>query len=578
VLDIVIEGGQLVDGTGGVRRPGDVGIRDGRVVALGTIDEPARRRIDADGAVVAPGFVDPHTHVDAQVFWDPMLSPSTLHGITTVVAGNCGFTVAPVADDGADYLMRMLSRVEGMPLTSLREGIPWGWSSTAEYLDRVDHHTAANVGFMVGHSALRRVAMGDDATLREARAEEIAAMADLLRAGLAAGGLGFSSSLAEAHTDADGRPVPSRVAATSELLALADVCGERPGTVIGLAPHTSGSVFPEPVADLMVQLSVRAGRPLVWNLLRASARNREEVHAKLDLCRRATDLGATLIGLVLPVIGPTRLTFASGYVLDLLPGWEDVMTLPASEKLAVLRDPVRRAELGRLAAQDGPRRNIARWERYVILECFTPETRGFEGRTVEEIARAEGKQPFDALVDIVVTDGLRTSFGVPVATDTAEDWDVRRPAMRDPHMVVGASDAGAHLDMIDSFAYTTQLLAPSVRAVSGLTIEEIVHLITKVPAGVYGMRDRGVLCEGAWADVVVFDELAVGCGPVHTRHDLPGGAGRLYAESTGVAHVLANGEPILEHGSFTGAIPGRVLRSGVDTATSAGTAAPAAAP
>jgi N-acyl-D-aspartate/D-glutamate deacylase len=567
VLDIVIEGGQLIDGTGAPRRLGDVGIRDGRVVALGAIDEPARRTIDADGAVVSPGFVDPHTHFDAQVFWDPMLSPSTLHGITTVVAGNCGFTVAPVAGDGADYLMRMLSRVEGMPLTSLREGIPWGWSSTGEYLDRVDDRIAANVGFMVGHSALRRVAMGDAATEREATADELVVMADLLRAGLAAGALGFSSSLAEAHTDADGRPVPSRVAAPAELVALAEVCGERPGTVIGLAPHTSGSVFPEPVADLMVQLSARSGRPLVWNLLRASAHNADEVDAKLDLCRRASEHGASLIGLVLPVVGTTRLTFASGYVLDLLPGWEDVMTLPAAEKLAVLSDPVRRAELGRLAAQDGPRRNIARWERYAVLECFTAETRRHEGRSVEEIARSEGKQPFDALVDIVVADGLRTSFGVPVAPATGEDWEVRRRAMRDPHIVVGASDAGAHLDMIDSFAYSTQLLDRRVRDIAGLSTEEIVHLLTQVPSDVYGMHDRGVLREGAWADVVVFDELAVGCAPVHTRHDLPGGAGRLYAESTGVEHVLANGVPIVESGAFTGDTPGRVLRSGVDTST-----------
>jgi N-acyl-D-aspartate/D-glutamate deacylase len=567
VLDVVITGGQIVDGTGGPRRVGDVGIRDGRVVALGAVDEPARQTISADGAVVAPGFVDPHTHFDAQVFWDPALSPSTFHGVTTVVAGNCGFTVAPVAGDGADYLMRMLSRVEGMPLASLREGLPWGWSTTGEYLDRVDGGTAANVGFMVGHSALRRAAMGEAATEREATPDEVVAMSELLRAGLAAGGLGFSSSLAEAHTDADGRPVPSRVAATDELLALAEVCGGRPGTVVGLAPHTSGSTFPEHVADLMVQLSVRARRPLVWNLLRAGAHNSGEVDAKLDLCRRADGLGASLVGLVLPVVGATRLTFASGYVLDLLPGWEDVMTLPALQKLAVLRDPVRRAELGRLAAQDGPRRNIARWERYAILECFTPETRRFEGLMVEEIARSEAKEPFDALVDIVVADGLRTSFGVPVAPATADDWAVRRRAMRDPHMVVGASDAGAHLDMIDSFAYSTQLLDPSVRAAAGLGTEEIVHMLTQVPAAVYGMRDRGVLREGAWGDVVVFDEGAVGCGPVHTRHDLPGGAGRLFAESTGIAHVLVSGVPIVERGSFTGATPGRVLRSGADTAT-----------
>ena len=567
MLDVVIRGGQLVDGTGSARTHGDVGIRGGRIVALGEVDEPSRSTIDADGAVVAPGFVDPHTHYDAQVFWDPTLSPSTLHGVTTVVAGNCGFTVAPVARDGAPYLMRMLSRVEGMPLTSLEQGVPWDWSSTADYFERVEARVAPNIGFMVGHSAVRRFVMGEAATEREASDEELAAMKDLLRVGLAAGGLGLSSSLARAHTDAAGDPVPSRLAARSELVELASVCGEHPGTCLGLAPHTSGSAFPEPVAELMIELSARARRPLVWNLLRAGAGNADEVDAKLALGRRAAAAGARLAGLVLPVPGATRLTFASGYVLDLLPGWGRAMTRPHREKLAVLADPVTRAELGRLAVQDGQYRNVARWERYVVFECFTPETRRFEGMTVAEIARGEHKEPFDALVDIAVADDLRTSFGSPIPPDSASDWEVRKRAMRDAHMVVGASDAGAHLDMVDSFAYTTQTLAPAVRERAELGTEEIVHLLTQVPAATFGLRDRGVLREGAFADVVVFDEGTVGCGSVHTRHDLPGGAARLFAESTGISHVLANGELIVEHGQATGSTPGRVLRSGVDTAT-----------
>jgi N-acyl-D-aspartate/D-glutamate deacylase len=575
VLDLVIQGGQVVDGTGAPRRGADVGVRDGRVVAIGKVDEPARATITADDAIVAPGFVDPHTHYDAQVFWDPGLAPSTLHGITTVVAGNCGFTLAPVAPEGgADYIMRMLSRVEGMPLTSLEQGLDWDWSSTGDFFDRVDARVAPNIGFLVGHSTLRRFVLGEAATQRQATPDEVAAMAALLRQGLAAGGLGFSSSLAEAHCDADGNPVPSRCAGTDELQQLAAVCGEFPGTVLGLAPHTSGSSFPEPVVELMIDLSVRAGRPLVWNILRAGAANADEVASKLAIGRRAAAAGGELVGLTLPVPGVTRLSLANGYVLDMIPGWERLMSGPVAERQRQLADPVRRAELGRLAARPGPRANLADWGRYVLYECFTDATRGYEGSTVAEVARREQQDPFDALVAIALADDLRTSFGPPVAPDTAADWEVRARAMRDPHMLIGASDAGAHLDMVDSFAYTTQLLARAVREQEAFSTEELVHLLTQAPARRFGIRDRGVLRPGAFADVVVFDEATVGCGPVHTRRDLPGGAARLFATSRGISHVLVNGTVIVEAGEPTGQVPGRVLRSGHDTTTIAPTPDP----
>jgi N-acyl-D-aspartate/D-glutamate deacylase len=334
-----------------------------------------------------------------------------------------------------------------------------------------------------------------------------------------------------------------------------------------LAPHTSGSTFPEPVVELMIALSVGARRPLVWNILRAGAANADEVAAKLAIGGRAAGAGGDLTGLTLPVPGVTRLSFASGYVLDMIPGWEQLMTGPVDERRRQLADPARRAELGHLAALPGPRANLADWGRYVLYECFTEHTRRYEGLTVDEVARRDQQDPFDALVAIALADDLRTSFGPPVAPDTAADWEVRARAMRDPHMLIGASDAGAHLDMVDSFAYTTQLLARAVREHGVLTTEELVHLLTRAPAERFGMRDRGVLRPGAWADVVVFDEATVGCGPVHTRHDLPGGAARLFATSTGITHVLVNGAVIVERGEPTGKTPGRVLRSGRDTTT-----------
>jgi N-acyl-D-aspartate/D-glutamate deacylase len=566
MLDLVIRGGQLIDGTGAARRRADVGIRGGRVVALGSLDEPAARTIDADGAVVAPGFVDPHTHYDAQVFWDPALTPSTLHGITTMVAGNCGFSVAPLTGDSADYLMRMLARVEGMPLTSLETGVPWDWQSTGDYLDRLDGRLAPNVGFMVGHSALRRVVLGEAASEREATAPELEAMKELLRAGIAAGGLGFSSSLVQAHSDAAGDPVPSRHASFAELLELAAVCGELPGTSLEVAPYT-GTPFPAEIVDLMIGMSARARRPLNWNILSVRAGNGEEVEAKLVIADQAQAAGAKVLGLAMPVTVGTRLNFASGFVLDMLPRWAKPMTLPLADKLALLSATAGRAELRASAAQDGPMRRWARWEDYVLYECFTDETARYEGQTVGAIAAAQGKDPFDALLDIAVADGLRTSFGREVGPDTAADWEARGRVLRDPRVIVGASDAGAHLDMVDTFSYTTKLHQQGVREFGVIDTEAAVHLLTQVPAELYGLRDRGVLREGAWADVVVFDEASVGCGPLHTRHDLPGGASRLFAESTGVQQVLVNGVPIVVHGQVTGELPGGVVRSGRDTRT-----------
>ena len=563
MLDLVIRNGQIVDGTGAPRRGGDVGIRDGRIVALGQVDEPASATIDADGAVVAPGFVDVHTHYDAQVLWDPTLSPSTLHGVTSLVAGNCGFSIAPLTSEGAGYLMSMLARVEGMPLASLETALAWDWSTTADYLGRVEGAVAPNVGFMVGHSAVRRAVMGPAAKEREATAAEIEAMQVLVRAGLGAGGLGFSSSLAQSHNDADGDPVPSRRASYAEVLALAEVCRDFPGTCLEMVPHTGVDPFPSAVEDLMVELTVRTGRPLDWNILNATASNRDEVDARLAVSDRASAAGGRVVALFMPMPISLRFNFLSGFVLDMLPGWDKLMALPVEEKLPMMASPEGRAHMRALAEQQ--RSRWIHWDRYRILECFTPETARYEGRTVADIAAEVQKDPYDALLDIAVADGLRTTFGPPLSGDKPADWEARGHLLRDPRVVIGASDAGAHLDMIDTFRYTTDLFQRCVREHGLLSTEEAVRLLTQVPAELHELRDRGVLTEGAWADVVVFDEATIGCAELETRADLPGGGRRLFAGSTGMHHVLVNGQSIVEHGEATGAQPGRVLRSGVDT-------------
>lgn len=565
--EVVIRGGEVVDGTGQERRRADVAIDGGRVSAIATDVGPAARTIDARGRIVAPGFIDVHTHLDVQGFWDPTLSPSPLHGVTTVIGGNCGFTVAPLADGVGEYLMRMLARVEGMPLESLQQGVPWDWTSTADYLDRLDGTLALNAGFKVGHSALRRVAMGEAATERAATDDEVARMEELLRAGLAAGALGFSSTWSTTHNDADGQPVPSRFATPGEIVRLAAVCGEFEGTSLEFLPGVGR--WDEETRDVMVAMTVAAQRPLNWNIITGSARSREHWQEKLALSDRAAAAGGKIVGLAIPRLFGARFCFRSGFVLDAIEGWQDAMALPPDEKLALLRDPAGRARLAELARSTRGMGLLTDWSAKVIVETFSDATARYEGQTIADIAAAEGKEPFDALLDIVVADDLRTSFRNAADDDTDADWKARAELWSDPRVVVGASDAGAHLDMLATFSFATDLLAFGVRDHQLLRLEEAVRLLTSVPAALYGLRDRGTLVEGARADVVVFDEDTVRPDEVRTRYDLPGGAGRLYAGATGIADVLVNGVSIVEDGECTGAVPGTLLRSGRDTATPA---------
>jgi N-acyl-D-aspartate/D-glutamate deacylase len=567
MLDVVIRDGIIVDGSGAPGRAGDVGIRDGRVVALGDVDEPARRVIDADGRVVAPGFIDVHTHYDAQVFWDPTLSPSPLHGVTSVFGGNCGFTIAPLESSEADYLMRMLARVEGMPLATLEAGVPWDWTTTAEYLDRIDGTLSVNAGFLVGHSALRRVVMGPEGSERAATPEEIEAMAAMLRAGLAAGALGFSSTWSDSHNDAEGYPVPSRYAALEELVALSAVCGEFEGTSLEFNPQSLGP-FTYDVGEAMIQMSVAAQRPLNWNVALISREKDVDVaKRRLALSDDARARGGKVVGLAMPQSTIPRFAFSHGFALDMLPGWAPEMARPPADKLRMLANPAERRRLEELAAQPSAVSYNANWGDRMIYETFMPDTKRYEGRIVGEIAAEEGKRPFDALLDIVVADGLKTTFGPQPPVITEADWAARLEVCRDPRAVVGASDAGAHLDFLTFFNYTTMFLQQAVREQQAMEIEEAVHLLTEVPAQLYGLRDRGVLAEGAFADVVVFDPDTVGSEPSAMRFDLPSGAGRLYADATGVDHVFVNGAEIVAGREFTDARPGTLVRSGRDTFT-----------
>jgi N-acyl-D-aspartate/D-glutamate deacylase len=564
--DSAIRGGTLVDGTGAPRRRADVGITDGRITAIGEVG-PAALEIDATDRIVGPGFVDVHSHFDAQVFWDPTLSPSSLHGITTTFAGNCGFTLAPLDDHAIDYLVRMLAVVEGMPLDALQAGVPGDWRSTADFLDRIDGTLSVNAGFMVGHSALRRVAMGADATQRTATADELDHMVALLRAGLAAGGIGFSSSWGAAHFDGDGRPVPSCFADRDELVALARVCGEFAGTSLEFLPARVDR-FDDEQLDLVTSMSAAAGRPLNWNVIRILETNADEVAEVLRPGSHARAQGAKIVALNMPIPSRARFSFKTGFVLDALPEFGAVLSLPLDERRRALADPEVRNRLRAGAARtNGPLAEIAQWGNRIISETFTAAARPYEGRLVADIARDEGKDELDALLDVVVADELATKFTRPTTEPTHGDWVASVDAWRDGRAMIGASDAGAHLDFTAYFDYPVYVIEKAVRGHGVLTLEEAVHLMTEVPARLYGLRDRGRVQLGAHADLVVFDESTIGSGALGTRFDLPAGAGRLYAEPTGIDRVVVNGTTIVLDGVVTDARPGTLLRSGRDTDT-----------
>jgi len=574
-LQLAIRGGEVIDGSGGQRVRADVGVRDGRIVAVGDDVGDAEQTLDATGLVVAPGFIDVHTHYDAQVFWDPMVTPSSEHGVTTVLGGNCGFSIAPLNGEREDgeYLMRMLSRVEGIPLESLESGVPWNWTSFGSYLSALDGKLAINAGFLVGHSALRRHVMGARALGEAASADDLHQMGALLRQSLSEGGLGFSTTMSRTHNDAEGRPVPSRSASDDELVSLARVVGEFEGAWLEMVSDV-GTPFSEANLERMASMSKAAGRTLNWNVLSPDSRHKDVFESQLAASDYAARRGAKVIALAAPQPIKVVLSFAAGMIIDSFAGWEEVMALPLPERKARLADPdVRRQLNASMHADASMRGELGDWSRWTIVETFAAANKALEGQSIGALASRLGKAPLDTLLDLVIEEDLRTLVSPPVSGTDNESWRMRGAAWRDPRAIIGASDAGAHLDMIDTFAFSTQVLSQGVRERNLLGLEEAVHRLTDVPARAFGLRDRGLIANGYWADLVVFDPQTVGCGPLYTRRDLPRGAARLYCDAVGIQHVVVNGREIIRHGRATGVLAGKVLRSGRDTRTVANAAA-----
>ncbi len=569
MLDLVVRGGTVVDGTGAPGVLADVGIRDGRVVAIGDVTERAAKEIDAEGRAVTPGFVDLHTHYDPQIMWDPAATPSSLHGVTTVMGGNCGFSIAPMDPDAAAYLLPMLARVEGMPVEALEAGLDLEWDSFGSWLDRLEGRVAVNAGFLVGHSALRRMVMGAEAVGHEATPAQLDAMVALLHESLSAGGMGFSSTSSASHSDHLGQPVPSRFATDEEFVALAGAVADHPGTTIEFIPAASAR-FTDAEIERMTSMSVAGQRALNWNVMVVASGDeaRAAREAKLAASDHAMAHGGRVVGLCLPEPMRMRLSFATGFVLDIVPGWAEVLHLPHGERRAALADPATRRRMAESAAAAGPNHSIARYADYTIVDVAAPEQRPLVGRTIAAVAAERGVDAIDALLDIVVADDLATGLE-PLTIGTDDEAWVERVRLldTDPRVIAGGSDAGAHLDMMKTFACHTSFLAEGVRNRGLMSFERAVQLFTDAPARLYGLRGRGRVAEGWCADLVVLDPATVGPGTVAPRQDLPGGGWRLYSEATGVASTIVNGVEIVREGRVTGDTPGTVLRSGRDSET-----------
>ena len=569
MLDLVITSGTVIDGTGSPGVVADIGIRGGRIVAIGTMSEGAAESFDATGLIVAPGIIDPHTHYDAQLLWDPTASPSSNHGVTTVIGGNCGFTLAPLIPGDADYLRKMMAKVEGMPLAALEHGTDWRWETFAEYLAQMDGKIAVNAGFLVGHCALRRYVMGGEAVGKAADQDQIAAMRNELRIAIEAGALGFSFTNSTSHSDGEGEPVASRWATPDELIALCEETGLHPGTTLeGIVPGCLDQ-FADDEIELLGRMSAAANRPMNWNVLTVDSRVPERVPRQITASTRATELGGRVVALTMPVQVPMNMSFGTFCGLWLIPGWQQVLGVPVPERVVRLSDPDTRLRLLELSQSPaaGVFRRLADWGDYVIGDTYSSANVGVKARVVRDIAAERGGSNFGTLLDIVIADDCRTILWPTPQDDDPESWRMRAELWNDPRALIGGSDAGAHLDRMCGAPYPTRFLADCIRGRQLITVERAVQLMTSAPADLFGLADRGRLAVGAIADVFVFDPLLVDSDPAALITDLPGDASRLSAGSRGVSRVFVAGEPIIVDGLATGATPGTVLRSGRDTVT-----------
>ena len=552
--DLKVTGGTIIDGTGAPRFLGDIGIKTGKIVAMGSAPSEAVRTIDATGKIVSPGFVDIHTHYDAQVMWDPMVSCSPWHGVTTIVMGNCGFSVAPTRPEHRDLIMRTLENVEGMSVEALRVGLGnWGFETFPEYLDALQNNgCAVNMAAMIGHTALRMYVMGEDATEREATAEEIATQRRLVTEALEAGALGFATSRANTHVGYGGRPVPSRMATPEEIIEIAQALGD----VSGVMQATQGRGLSH---DEFARVAESTGANVSWTALLASAvgpgshlKDVEEAHA---LAARGLPVYPQVA--VQPV--QFDMSWKAPFIYEGMRLFQPVAQSDFEGRKAYYADQDWRALFKEKAGNGGKIGD--RWARTEISSY--PLDPSMEGRNVQQMADEMGQDPVDLMLDMALDANLDMRIVQDVLNHDRDEID---ELLHDATTVIGLSDAGAHASQLCDAKYSTEFLSTFVRDRQSFDLETAVHMLSQRPAQVFGIEDRGFLAEDGFADVVIFDADEVGHDGKRRVFDLPSGADRLISDAVGINAVIVNGTLIREDGADTvsssDSLPGKLLRNG----------------
>lgn len=558
--DLVIRNGFVVDGSGAPRYAADVGVVDGRIARIGRINERAKRTIDAEGRVVSPGFVDGHTHMDAQIFWDPLGSCSCYHGVTTVIMGNCGFTLAPCRESEADLVFRNLERAEDLSRDAMLAGIDWRWETFPEFLDVIDDlPKGINYGGYIGHSALRTYVMGERAFEQTANDDDLDRMKHAVQEAVRAGAIGFSTSRTMNHLTSDDRPVASRIADWQEVRAIVNAMGETGAGIFELATEEPGRspTRQRDYFDRLKQLAVESGCPITYGM--PSIRIAPEIWPPFyELANEVAAAGGRLFVQSHSRSISTLLSFKSHTPFDAWEGWREVREKPLAEQKALLGDPEVKRRLVDIASRpyEGPKvvgaeARPPEWDWVFLFNDIGDEQR------MSEVAEQRGVHPVEAMIDIALERDFDVFFRQPLAN---EDQSHVLQMMKHPRSVVTFSDSGAHVAQIMDSSLQTHLLSHWVRDEQAFTLEQAVRLVTFDTACAWGLHDRGLIREGLNADLVVFDPDTIAQNMPELVNDLPAGASRLRQTSRGISHTVVNGELLLEGETHTGALPGRLVR------------------
>ena len=562
VYDLLVKNGTVVDGSGSPGYRADVGIIGGKIAAIGRINEGAKQTIDAEGHIVSPGFVDGHTHMDAQIFWDPIGSCSCYHGVTSVVMGNCGFTLAPCKQEDADMVFRNLERAEDLSRDAMLEGIDWRWETFPEFLDVIDElPKGINYAGYIGHSALRTYVMGERAFSDAASEDDVRNMQQLVKQAVQAGAIGFSTSRTFNHLTADDRPVASRIAEWDEVRAIVNAMGETGKGLFEIAGEAPGR-DPERIAEYhgrLRDLAVESGVPQTWGMF--------SVRAAPDLWRPYFDLldetaaaGGRMFAQVHSRALSSLLSFESNTPFDSWEYWSEFRQLPLAEQAAKMRNPEIKAKLIEIASREytGPRIVGAEARPPEWNYIYPMDDMVYDKPSMAELARAKGVHPVELMIDMALERDLKMFFRQPIANeDQAQVLDM----MKHPRSVITFSDSGAHVSQIMDSSLQTHLLSYWVREKQAMTLEEAIKQITYNTATMWGLHDRGLLREGMAADLVVFDADTIGARMPDVVHDLPAGAKRLKQTADGILNTVVNGEILLTNNEHSGAVPGQLLRS-----------------